>query len=420
MKKIIVQKFGGTSVGSIERIKAVAEICLNTQSTEDCNLVIVVSAMGDTTDDLCDLMNQITSTPDSRDYDMLLSSGEQVSIALLSLAIRELGRTQGHKHEAKAIAMTGWQAGIQTTSIHRKARIENIETNNLLSAIENGYIPIVAGFQGIDANKQITTLGRGGSDTTAVALAVALKAERCDIYTDVECVHTTDPRIVEKVGDIKYISYDEMLELASLGAQVLHPRSVEIARNYNLPIRVRSSWKPENKGTLVVKEVDKMIEGQRSVRGVALDRKRARLSIIGVPDQPGIAYKVFGELASRGVSVDIIVQCVSHDGLAELDFTVDLEGADKAKVILDEIAGKVKAKSTSLDKNIVKVSAVGAGMIDQPGIAAKMFKSLADREINIQMISTSEIRISCIVDEKQGELAVQTIHDAFELDKVKE
>ncbi|MDX1921408.1 MAG: aspartate kinase [Candidatus Caenarcaniphilales bacterium] len=415
MKKIIVQKFGGTSVGSVERIRAVADICIQTKEKEDCELVVVVSAMGDTTDDLIDLMDGVTrgvtNPPPLREYDMLLSAGEQISMALLAMALENSGQ--------KARSMTGWQAGIQTSSVHQKARIGEIKTENLLKALSEGIIPVVAGFQGISQDQQITTLGRGGSDTSAVALAVALKAERCDIYTDVDSVHTTDPRMVKEVGDIKFITYDEMLELASLGAQVLHPRSVEIARNYNMPLRVRSSWKPENEGTLVIKKVDEMIEGQRTVRGVALDRKHARLSIIGVPDEPGIAYKIFGQLADRGVSIDIIVQCVSHDGQTELDFTVNANEADKAKKELDEIAKQIKAKSTSLDKKIVKVSAVGAGMIDQPGVAAKMFKALADKEINIQMISTSEIRISCIVDEKQGELAVKTIHDAFNLSEVK-
>lgn len=411
MKKIIVQKFGGTSVGSVERIKAVADICIQTKQKEDCELVVVVSAMGDTTDDLIDLMNGVTENPPSREYDMLLSSGEQISVSLLAMALQAAGQ--------KSLSMTGWQAGVKTTSVHQKARIGEVDTTNLLKALSAGAIPIVAGFQGINEEQEITTLGRGGSDTSAVALAVALKAERCDIYTDVDSVHTTDPRMVKDVGDIKFITYDEMLELASLGAQVLHPRSVEIARNYNIPLRVRSSWKPDNEGTLVVKKVDEMIEGQRTVRGVALDRKHARLSIIGVPDEPGIAYKIFGQLAESGVSVDIIVQCVSHDGYTELDFTVNSDDAEKAKKELDEIAKRIKAKSTSLDKKIVKVSAVGAGMIDQTGVAAKMFKALADKGINIQMISTSEIRISCIVDETQGELAVQTIHDAFNLSQVK-
>lgn len=411
MKKIIVQKFGGTSVGSAERIKAVADICIKTQQNEKCDLVVVVSAMGDTTDDLLDLMSEITNKPHKRELDMLLSTGEQVSIALLAMAIQEAGY-QAH-------SLTGWQAGIITEPIHNKARIEKIETDCIKNLLNQNKIIIVAGFQGI-ADQEITTLGRGGSDTTAVALAVSLKAERCDIYTDVNGVYTTDPRIVEKTGRLKVISYDEMLELASLGAQVLHPRSVETAKHFKMPLRVRNSWKPEDNGTLVIERTDEMIEGQRSVRGVALDRKQARLSIIAVPDQPGIAHKIFNELASRGVSVDVIVQCVSHDGLTEVDFTVKREEADKAKEELDKIATQIGARQTALDKAVVKVSAVGAGMIDQPGIASKMFKALGDRNINIQMISTSEIRISCIVAEKQGEAAVQAIHDAFSLHEVKE
>ncbi|MDJ0625175.1 MAG: aspartate kinase [Candidatus Caenarcaniphilales bacterium] len=416
MKKIIVQKFGGTSVGSPERIKAVADICKKTIQREACELVVVVSAMGHTTDELCELMSQITQSPVPREYDMLLSSGEQVSTSLLSMALSSVG-LDGH-------SMLGWQAGIKTSGVHRKAKIENVDTSYISSILSKGKIPVVAGFQGYAENKEVTTLGRSGSDTSAVALAVALGAERCDIYTDVDAVHTTDPRIVKNTGSLKLITYDEMLELASLGARVLHPRSVEIARNYNMPMRVRSSWKPENEGTLVVKNIDgrneTMIEGQKSVRGVALDKKHARLSILGVPDEPGIAYKIFGQLASKGISIDIIIQCASQDGIAELDFTVDLDDADKAQTELEKIAKEINAQSTILDKSIVKVSAVGAGMIDQPGVAAKMFKALADKKINIHMISTSEIRISCIVDEKDGELAVQTIHDAFNLDTVTE
>jgi aspartate kinase len=412
LKKIIVQKFGGTSVGSPERIKAVAEVCLKTKQDEDCSLVVVVSAMGDTTDDLIDLMNKVTDKPLAREQDMLLSTGEQVSIALLSMAIHKVG------HDA--CSLTGWQAGIQTEAAHSRARIEDIKTERINKLLGHNKIVIVAGFQGVDQQGEINTLGRGGSDTTAVALAVALKAERCDIYTDVDAVHTTDPRIVPKTGRLKVISYDEMLELASLGAQVLHPRSVETAKFFKMPLRVRSSWKPEDPGTLVIERTEEMIEGQRSVRGVALDKKQARLSVVGVPDEPGIAHKIFGELAERGVSVDVIVQCVSHDGLTEVDFTVKRDEADRAKKELDEIAKIVGAKTTSLDKSVVKVSAVGAGMIDQPGVAAKMFKALGEKGINIQMISTSEIRISCIVNEKQGEAAVEVIHDAFGLHEVTE
>lgn len=420
--KIIVQKFGGTSVGSPERIKAVADICINTKKQENCALVVVVSAMGDTTDDLIDLMNKVTDSPSAREMDMLLSTGEQVSISLLSMAI--------NKASHKATSLTGWQAGVHTEAVHSKARIRDIDTQRLHKLLSEGHIVIVAGFQGIDDNHEITTLGRGGSDTSAVALAVALGAERCDIYTDVEAVHTCDPRIVAKTGTLKQITYDEMLELASLGAQVLHPRSVETAKCFNMPLRVRSSWKPDNPGTLVIddsktvlkykEKAGNMIEGQRSVRGVALDKKQARLSLVGVPDEPGIAYRIFSELAERGVSVDVIVQCVSHDGQTEVDFTVKRDEADKAKVELDAIAKLIGAKSTTINKSVVKVSAVGAGMIDQAGVAAKMFRALGENKINIQMISTSEIRISCIVDEKQGEDAVRAIHDAFHLSEVKE
>ncbi len=421
MKKIIVQKFGGSSLASPERIKCVAEICKETQYNEDCSLVVVVSAMGDTTDDLLDLMVQVNSRPNPREQDMLLSTGEQVSIALLTMALNKIDK--------KAQSLTGWQAGIKTESIHTKARIKEIETSRILKLLEEDNIVVVAGFQGFDNNHEIFTLGRGGSDTTAVALAVSLGAERCDIYTDVDAVHTSDPRIVKKTSPLKNISYDEMLELASLGAQVLHPRSVETAKFFNMPLRVRSSWHPENLGTLVTdntnielnlkeKKEIKVIEGQKAVRGVAIDKKQARISIIGVPDEPGIAAKIFGELSENGISVDVIVQCVSNDGHAELDFTVKRDSAELAKIEIDRIAKLVGAKRTSLDLNVVKVSIVGAGMIDQPGIAAKMFKSLGQKGINIQMISTSEIRISCIVSEKEGEEAVQVIHEAFGLSEI--
>ena len=352
---------------------------------------------------------------------MLLSTGEQVSISLLAMALNKINE--------KAQSLTGWQAGIKTESVHTKARIKEIETARISKLLDEDNIVVVAGFQGFDDNNEIFTLGRGGSDTTAVALAVSLGADRCDIYTDVDAVHTSDPRIVKKTSSLKNISYDEMLELASLGAQVLHPRSVETAKFFHMPLRVRSSWQPDNLGTLVSDNINintierkeiKVIEGQKAVRGVAIDKKQARLSIIGVPDEPGIAAKIFGELSENGISVDVIVQCVSNDGHAELDFTVKRDSAELAKIEIDRIAKLVGAKRTSLDLSVVKVSIVGAGMIDQPGIAAKMFKSLGQKGINIQMISTSEIRISCIVDEKQGEEAVQVIHEAFGLSGLSE
>ncbi len=405
--KILVQKFGGTSVGSIDRIKAVAEICAS-ELASGYKLLVVVSAMGKSTDTLVSLMEGLTDTPNAREQDMLLSSGEQVSIALLSMALSKLG--------LKAISLTGWQAGIVTEAKHGRARICSIDEVYLRSLLEKGYVPVVAGFQGITEDGEITTLGRGGSDTTAVALAVALDAERCDIYTDVDGVHSTDPRLVSKTSKLETISYDEMLELASLGAQVLHPRSVELAKCYSMPMRVRSSWKREDKGTLVCDNAKpSMLEGARSVCGVALDRKQARLSIVGVPDKPGIAHSIFTELSDQGVSVDVIVQCVSQDGFTEVDFTVGRADALRAQELLKSIAVKIGARETAIDPCVVKVSAVGAGMIDQPGIASTMFKALGDRGINIQMISTSEIRISCIVSEEQGELAVGAIHDAFGL-----
>ena len=407
MGKTIVQKFGGSSLCSIERIKAVAQICLDTIQAEQCALLVVVSAMGDTTDNLLKMRTQITDQPSERESDILLSTGEQVSAALLSMAIQKLGH--------KALALTGWQAGIQTEAVHSKARICKVDTQFLKKLIRENWIPVIAGFQGI-ASGEITTLGRGGSDTTAVALAGALKAERCDIYTDVDSIYTTDPRLVNKASRLPSISYDEMLELASLGAQVLHPRSVETAKYFKIPLRVRSSWQPNDQGTLVVEKVKEMIEGQKTVRGVTLDRKQARLSIMKVPDCPGIAHQIFGELAEQNISVDVIVQCAGHDGLTEVDFTVAREEADLAKIKLDKIVSKLGAQETFLDKSVVKISVVGAGMINQPGIAGRMFKALGNKKINIQMISTSEIRISCIIQEAQAEDAIITIHEAFNLD----
>lgn len=419
-KKILVQKFGGTSVGSTERIKAVADICINSKKTENCGLVVVVSAMGHTTDELVSKMNEITESPSKREIDMLLSTGEQISISLLAMALQE----KGHK----AVSLTGWQAGFKTSPDHFRARVLDINTNRLKKLLEEDNIVIVAGFQGLTEEGEITTLGRGGSDTSAVALAVALNADRCDIYTDVDGIHTSDPRLVEKTSKLKYITYDEMLELATLGAQVLHPRSVEIAKKFNVRLRVRSSWKTDDPGTLVLENLESlknlegektMIEGNSSiVRGVALDQEQARLSIIGVPDRPGIANRIFSELARRGVSVDLIVQSVSHENLAEVDFTVKRSETKEAKNILEEICKELGGRQVSVDENVVKVSIVGAGMIGEPGIAAKMFDALGSNGINIQIISTGEIHISCIIEQSRAKDAVRLIHEAFKLDSV--
>jgi len=405
---ILVQKFGGTSVRDAMCIKRVAKIATDAQKN-GYQVVVVVSAMGDTTDKLIDLARDVTGKPDPREFDLLLSTGEQISIPLVAMAIHDLG--------FKAISQTGLQVGILTEDKHGKARITEIKTDKLKKYLSDGNIVVIAGFQGISATTgEITTLGRGGSDTTAVALAVALEAQRCDIYTDVDAVLTTDPDIVKEASRLETISYDEMLELASLGAQVLHPRSVEIAKNYKMPMRVRSSFKPNDSGTLV-QGVGKM-ELNNPVSGVALDESQARIAITGVPDKPGIAAKVFESLAKKNISVDMIVQSTSHDASNEIAFTVDKETLEDTKKVTEQVAKEIDAKGVTTDTNIAKVSIVGAGMIGRPGIAAAMFKALADSGINIQMISTSEIKVSCVVHSKDGEKAVKAIHKVFELDKV--
>jgi aspartate kinase len=405
---ILVQKFGGSSVADAACIKRVAGIAVNAKK-KGYQVVVVVSAMGDTTDKLINLSKEITNKPNAREYDLLVSTGEQISIPLVAMAIQSLGE--------KSISQTGLQVGIMTEDRHGKARITEIKTDKLKKYLKEGNIVIVAGFQGIsEVTGEITTLGRGGSDTTAMALAVALGAERCDIYTDVDGVFTTNPDTVNEASKLKTISYEEMLELASLGAAVLHPRSVEIAKNYEMPMRVRSSFKPEDEGTLV-QGVEKM-ELNNPVSGVALDESQARIAIAGVPDKPGIAATVFETLAKKNISVDMIIQSTSKDGTNEIAFTVDKENIEDAKVVSAEIAKEINATDVTVDVNIAKVSIVGAGMIGRPGIAAAMFKALADNKINIQMISTSEIKVSCVVESKDGDKAVKAIHKVFELDKV--
>ncbi len=405
---ILVQKFGGTSVADGTCIKRVAGIAIEAKK-KGYQVVVVVSAMGDTTDKLINLSKGITNKPNPREYDLLLSTGEQISIPLVAMAIQSLGE--------KAISQTGLQVGIMTEDRHGKARITEIKTEKLKNHLNEENIVIVAGFQGIsEVTGEITTLGRGGSDTTAMALAVALDAERCDIYTDVDGVFTTNPDTVPEASKLKTISYEEMLELASLGAGVLHPRSVEIAKNYGMPMRVRSSFKPDDQGTLV-QGVEKM-ELNNPVSGVALDESQARIAIAGVPDKPGIAATVFDTLAKKNISVDMIIQSTSKDGTNEIAFTVDKENIDDAKVASSEIAKEINAREVTVDEKIAKVSIVGAGMIGRPGIAAAMFKALADSKINIQMISTSEIKVSCVVDIKDGDAAIKAIHKVFELEKV--
>lgn len=405
---MLVQKFGGTSVRDPICIKRVAKIATDTQKA-GYQVVVVVSAMGDTTDNLVDLASQVTLKPDPREYDLLLSTGEQISIPLVAMAIHDLG--------GKAISQTGLQVGILTEDKHSKARITEIKTEKIKRYLNSGNIVVVAGFQGISKDTgEITTLGRGGSDTTAVALAVALGAERCDIYTDVDAVYTTDPEIVRDASRLKHISYEEMLELASLGAHVLHPRSVEIAKNYKMPIRVRSSFRIQDEGTLI-EGVGKM-ELNKPVSGVAIDESQVRIAIIGVPDKPGIAAKIFESLAKKNISVDMIIQSTSHDNANEIAFTIDKNTISESEKIANEIAKELGATKITVDANIAKVSIVGAGMIGRPGIAAGMFKALADAGINIQMISTSEIKVSCVIDKKDSDRAVRAIHKAFDLDKI--
>lgn len=405
--KIIVQKFGGSSVANIERVKAVAQRIVDAK-TKNTQVATVVSAMGDTTDDLEALAFGITKTPSAREMDLLMSSGEVISASLLAMAVKELG------HDV--IALTGPQVGIKTDSIHTKAKIETISGKRILDAFKQKKIVIVAGYQGINKHDDITTLGRGGSDLTAVALAVALKADVCEIYTDVTGIYTTDPRKIHSAQKIKTITFEEMLEMAALGAQVMQARSIEVAKKYNMPIHVRSSFVKEE-GTMIVKATEKMED--IAVRGVTSNDKEAKITIREVPDQAGIAAKIFTEISKAGVNVDIIVQNVSHTKLTDISFTVPKTDLAKALVATEKIAKQIKAGQVSSDSNIARVSIVGSGMRSHHGIAAKMFKIMADNKINIDMISTSEISISCIINSKFVDHAVEALHKSFKLDKQK-
>ena len=402
---IIVQKFGGTSVADPQKIHNVAKAVIREKENGN-DVVVVVSAMGHTTDHLIKLAKEVTNTPDSREMDMLLSTGEQVSIALLAMAIQ----SQGYK----AVSMNGQQVGIVTECIHSKARIVDIKTEKLQKKINEGNIIVVAGFQGVTPDGEITTLGRGGSDTSAVAIAAALKADRCDIYTDVEGVYATDPRIVPNIQKTDVISYEEMLELARVGANVLHPRSVETAKQFNVPLRVRSSFKLDNLGTLII-GVDNM-EIYKPVAGVAADSSQIRILLSELPDIPGTAAKVFGYLAQNNISVDMIIQSLASNGTNSIAFTIDENDFDEALAILDNVKAELKAGEVLIDKDIAKVSIVGAGMVDRPGIAADMFRSLADNDINIKMISTSEIKISCLVEKNNANNAIKALCKEFGLE----
>jgi len=402
---LIVQKYGGTSVGTIERIKAVAERVVKT-AKQGNQVVVVVSAMSGETDKLIGFAQKISSSPGEREMDMLLSSGERVTSALTAMAVEALG------HKAKS--MTGRQAGIITDTVHTKARIERITGERVRKALAEGFIVVIAGFQGItEGEADVTTLGRGGSDLSAVAVAAAIKADLCEIYTDVDGVYTTDPNIVPEAKKLEKISYEEMLELASLGAKVLQTRSVEFAMKYNVPVVVRSSFN-DNPGTLVVEE-DKDMENV-VVSGVAYDKNQAKITIVEVPDKPGVAAKLFDVIASSNIVVDMIVQNVSSDGKsADISFTVPKTESRHAVEVTGKIAKEVGAKRVDLREDISKVSIVGVGMRTHSGVAAKMFKTLAGHGINIVMISTSEIKVSCVIDLKFTELAVRVLHDAFGL-----
>lgn len=404
---LVVQKYGGTSVGDLERIKNVAKRIISYRERGD-SLVVVVSAMAGETDRLISLATSITKTPDERELDVLLTTGEQVVSALLAITLNSM--------YCSAVSLQGHQVRIITDSTYTKARIIEVEKERILSELNKGRVVIVSGFQGIDKNGNITTLGRGGSDTTAVALAAALGADLCEIYTDVDGVFTADPNVCPKAKRLDYITYDEMLEMASLGAKVLQIRSVELAKRYNVPILVKSSF-TEGPGTLVSKEVPNMAMEKVVVSGVTFNKNEAKITISKVPDRPGIAAKIFSALADANIVVDIIVQNVSKGNYTDITFTVSKGDARKAHKIAEQVAKEIGAEEVTLDEDIAKVSIVGSGMRSHYGVAAKMFSTLASEGINIEAITTSEIKISCVIEAKYAELAVQALHTAFGLDK---
>lgn len=401
---LIVQKYGGTSVGDVDRIEAVAEKISKFRDQGD-SIVVVVSAMSGETNRLTALAHEVMEHPVEREMDVLLSTGEQVTIALLCMALEKRGYG--------ARSFTGGQVRILTDDTHTKARIREIDNSRILAQLEQENVVVVAGFQGVDDLGNITTLGRGGSDTSAVALAAALEADECQIYTDVEGVYTTDPRVVEGARLLSSVTFEEMLELASLGAKVLQIRAVEFAGKYKVPLRVLSTFE-EGPGTLISLEEETTVEDP-SIAGIAFERDEAKLTVAGVPDVPGIAYKVIGPVSDKGIEVDVIVQNAAADGTNDITFTVKRAESDKTKAILDDIATSLEAREVSLDKKICKVSLVGVGMRSHAGIASKMFKALADENINIQIITTSEIKISIVIEEKYLELAVRALHSAFNL-----
>jgi len=401
--RLVVKKFGGTSVGTLDRIREVAKKVAAARDGGE-GIVVVVSAMAGETDRLVQLGYQVSDNPNEREFDLLLSTGEMVSSALLAIALNAMGYA--------AESLTGRQVGILTDSVHTKARIRKINGERILQTLEQGKIAVVAGFQGIDEREDMTTLGRGGSDTTAVALAAALGADLCEIYTDVDGIYTADPNVVPEARRLRKISYDEMLEMASLGAKVLQTRSVEVAKIYNVSVLVKSTFQ-EGEGTLVTHEdaeLEKVV-----VSGVTLDKNQARLTVAGVPDRPGVAAKIFGKVSDAHIIVDMIVQNVGEQELTDISFTVARSDAKKALTLVQEVLPEIGAHDVKLDAKIAKVSIIGAGMRSHSGIATTMFAALARENVNILMISTSEIKISCVIDEKYAELAVRTLHEAFDL-----
>ncbi len=405
-RPIIIQKYGGSSVANIDRIKNVAQRILETK-TKDNDIVVVVSALGDTTDELEQLAFKITAAPPEREMDMLMSTGEQISCALLAIAVKSLGHA--------AISFTGAQVGIRTDRSYTKARIETVDARRIKKSLMEKKIVIVAGYQGITRNNDITTLGRGGSDLTAVALAKILKADVCEIYTDVTGIYTADPRIVKEARKILTITFDEMLEMASLGAQVMQARSIEVAKRFNIPIHVRSSFSKEE-GTMIVKNNEKLED--IAVRGVTCNKSEAKITICAVPDKPGVAAQIFNAISKIGVNVDTIVQNVSHTRHTDISFTVPRTDLHKALETTRKIAAKIKAGEVLHDKNIARVSLIGSGMRSHHGIAAAMFQSLAENKINIEMITTSEISISCIINQEHSDAAVRALHKKFKLNTV--
>src|SRR6476619_5202153 len=401
---LIVQKFGGTSVATPDKILAAARKAIRAQN-DGHQVVMVVSAMGHHTDELVDLAERITDRPPAREMDMLLSTGEQVSVALVAMAIHSLGY--------KAVSLTGAQIGIKTDRVHTKARIKSISTERMKKLLDEGNIVIAAGFQGIDDDFNITTLGRGGSDTTAVALAAVLRADACEIYTDVDGVYTTDPRVVPEARRVGRISYDEMLELASLGAGVMHSRSIEFGKKFDVPIHVRSSF-TDQPGTMIVADPERP---DQPVSGAAITKDEARITVQGVTDKPGTSLEIFSRIAAKNISVDMIVQNVGQSGRADISFTVPKDELATALEAVREAAKVVGAEAITSDENVAKISVVGLGMAKQTGVAQKMFRSLADAGINIQMITTSEIKISVLVSRERSQEALRIVHRAFELDR---